>query len=154
MRRPKKVAHVVIITGMLVLIPDDETNRSPCRFPLKHTTQQFYLIWLLSACSDTALSRASAIQFLLDECNIYRNPCWHSVNDASNSLPVAFSEGRQSEYLSECITHGNVRIHNLRHNHSRGRDGNLRHIRNYLSDVLQGALFPWSWRVGFLKWCP
>jgi hypothetical protein len=85
---------------MLISVPDDETNGAACRFPLKHTTEQFYLVQFLSASCDATLSRASPVQFMLNEVKIHQNACGHSVDNASDSLTMTFAKSCQPEYLS------------------------------------------------------
>jgi hypothetical protein len=56
---------------MVIGVSDDETNGAARRFALKYTTEQFYLVLLLSAGCNVTLSRTPSVQFLLDEVNIY-----------------------------------------------------------------------------------
>ena len=97
MRRTEQTSQVLIVLGVLVRVPDNETDGTPCRFPFKHTTEQFHLVGFLSGSGDAALSRASAVQFLLDELQVDVDACRHPVDHAAYGLTVTFSEGRQRE---------------------------------------------------------
>jgi hypothetical protein len=82
---------------VLVLVSDNETDGASCRLALKHPAQQLYLVSLLAAGRDIALSWATAIQLLLDEVDVYVNAWRHTVNDAANGFSVAFAKRCQSE---------------------------------------------------------
>ena len=88
---------------MVIGVSDDETNGAARRFALKYTTEQFYLVLLLSASCNVTLSRTPSVQFLLDELNIHQNAGGHSVDNSSDSLTMTLAKGCQSEYLSESI---------------------------------------------------
>ena len=97
MRRTEQTSQVLIVLGVLVRVPDNETDGTSRRFPLKHTTEQFHLVGFLSGSGDTALSWAPAVQFLLDEFQVDVDAGWHPVDHAAYGLTVTFSEGRQRE---------------------------------------------------------
>ena len=90
---------------MLVLVTNDEADRTARRLALKHAAEQFHLVWLLSRGGDFTLSRPSAVQFSLYERHIDVNAWRHAVDDASDGLPVTLAKRRQPEYVSK-------RIHN------------------------------------------
>jgi hypothetical protein len=88
---------------VLVRIPHHETDRASCGTSLEHATQQFHYVALLPGSCDTALSRATAIQFTLDEVQVDFNANGHTVHDTTDSLTVALSECRQREYVTKCV---------------------------------------------------
>ena len=93
MRGAEQLAHIVIVARVLIGISDHETDRASCRFPLKHTTKQFHLVCFVTSSRNTALSWSAAVQFLLNEVYVDVNTRRHAVNNAANSLTVAFAEG-------------------------------------------------------------
>ena len=93
----EQASQVLIVLGMMIGVPDDETYGASRRFPFKHTAEQFHLVSFLSGSGDTALSWTPAVQFLLDEIQVDANTCWHPVDDAAYGLAVTFSEGGQRE---------------------------------------------------------
>ena len=165
MRRTEKVAHIVVVVRMLIGVPDNETNGTACRLTLKHATEQFYLVLLLSTGGDMTLSGTPSVQLLLDEVNVYRNTCRHPVDNTSDGLTMTLAKGRQSEYLSECIhrsipyyyingsVHNRIlrggRVRSCSRCHSRSRRRGGTHIRNRHSCGPPDALSPWLWPHGF-----
>jgi hypothetical protein len=93
---------------MLIGVPDDEANRTTCGLTFEYTTEQFYLVLFLAAGGNMALSWTAAGQFLLDEVNVNRDACGHSVDNAANGLTMTFAKGGQREQLSKCIAHRNL----------------------------------------------
>ena len=53
-----------------VVVPDDETDRSPCRFSFVNTGKELYFVVFLAWGCDFGLSRFTAVQFTLDKCRI------------------------------------------------------------------------------------
>jgi hypothetical protein len=82
---------------VLVLVPYDKPDGASCRFSFKDTAQQLYLVRLLPARSDVALSRAASVQFLLYKIQVDGYTGWHTVNDASYGFTMALAKGGQSE---------------------------------------------------------
>ncbi len=103
MRGTEQVTHVVVVARVLIGVADDKTDGAACRHPFEDTAEQFYLVWLLTGCGDTALSGTTPIEFLLDECQVDGNACRHTVHHSANGLAVALAEGGQPEYLSEGV---------------------------------------------------
>ena len=97
MRRTEQLTHIIVVVGVLVGVTHDEADGASRRLALKHTTQQFHLILLLSACRDAALSWTAPVKLRLDECQVNSDACRHAVDNAANSLPVALAKRRQSE---------------------------------------------------------
>ena len=62
--------HIVIVRGMLVFVPDDETYRRAGCLSLVDAGKKLYLIILFTGGRDTGLSRFTTVQLLLDECRI------------------------------------------------------------------------------------
>lgn len=101
MRWSEQVPHVVVVLRVLVGVPYNKAYRATCRLTLEHAAQQFHLVWLFPAGSDAALSRASAVQLLLNEVRVYADACRHAVHHAADGLTVALAECGQPEYVSK-----------------------------------------------------
>lgn len=94
MRGSEYVAHVVVVTGVLVGVTHYETDGTTCRHAFEDATQQFYLVFFLTCCRDLALSGTATVQLGLNEIHVNRYTCWHTVDDTSNGLTVTLTESR------------------------------------------------------------
>ena len=94
MRGSEHVAHVVVVTGVLVGVTHYEADGTACRHAFEDATQQFYLVFFLTRCRDFALSRTATVQLCLNEVYVNGYTCWHTVDDTSNGLAVTLTESR------------------------------------------------------------
>ena len=90
---------------MLVGVTYNKTNRTTCRTSFKDTAKQFDTIGFLPSRGYLAMSRTSAIKFLLDEIRIDENARRHSIYHTANCLTVAFPECGKREKMSKRIFH-------------------------------------------------
>ena len=103
MGRTIDTLHIVVVRRVLVLVPDDETDRSTCRFPFVNAGKELYFILLFAWGCDFGLSRFAAIQLTLDKCRIQFDTGRASVYYASDPGAMRLSERGQPVYVSECI---------------------------------------------------
>ena len=105
MRRPEKAAHILVVLRVLVCVAHEKSDGSACRFPLENTTEQLHTVAFLAVGGDMALSWTASVQFFLNEIDVDVDACRHSVNNAANSLSVAFAKGGEGENMSKRIAH-------------------------------------------------
>ena len=61
MGRTINILHIIVVRRVLVLVPDDETDRSPCRFSFVNTGKELYFVVFLAWGCDFGLSRFTAV---------------------------------------------------------------------------------------------
>ena len=101
MRRTEEVADILVVVGMLVLVPYDETDGATRRFSFEDARKEFYLVRFLTTGGEQGLSRATSVQLLLDEVHVDGDAGRKAVNHATHTGTVRFAERGQAEDISK-----------------------------------------------------
>ena len=152
----EEVTHVFIILAPLIIITHQETYWTSCGTTFKDTAEDFHTVALLTGCGEWALPRTAPVQFSLNEININRNPCWHSIYYTSYGSSMTLAERCQPKDIAKCIhlcsssqpllllstqnasitpdrnrrnSLGNLNHSHPRHNHSNSRNLHIRLLR-------------------------
>ena len=102
-RGTEHVAHVLVVGTVLVGVPHHEAYGATRGTALKDTAEDFHTVLLLACRGETALPRATACQFALDEVHVHGDACRHAVDYTSYGFAMTFAEGGQTEYVAKCV---------------------------------------------------
>src|SRR5205807_7954653 len=94
MPRPEKVPDRIVRLWVLILVPDEETDRRSERLAFKDPAQDLDLIRLAPGCRDRALARPPAVELLLNALLRYREIRFDAVDQDTDPLAMALSERR------------------------------------------------------------
>ena len=122
----KRVAHLLVVVGVLIAVVYQKTDGLARRHSVKHAAQYLHLVCFLSGSDKSALPGTATVEFALYEVDIYPDTCRHTVDDTANGGAVALAEGGQAEDMAKTVSHINDSVRN-RSGRRGGDDGDVRH---------------------------
>ena len=102
-RRTEDAEHIVVVGGVLVGVPDHETDGRARRLSLVDAGEELDLVALLARRSQPRLAGPPTVQFLLDALEIELDTSRTAVDDASDGRTVGLTEAGEPEDVSESI---------------------------------------------------
>lgn len=97
------VAQFLVVGGTLVGVAHDEADGRTGGLALEYAADDFQRVVFLAAGGEGALSRAAAVELLLNEAQVHLYAGGHAVYHAPDGGTVAFTEGGETEDLAEGV---------------------------------------------------
>ena len=155
MARPHKMPQLVVITGMLVTVADDSTQRRPRRIAVEKAALDFKGVLFGPGRRHRILPRCPPGHLSPDSIPVDGFARWQAIEDGTDRKAVGFTENRQADCLSKGIhiilppPFGSCRLRPG--NPARIPDticGHIQHLRCATAGCSAGMQRPGPWRCG------